>query len=215
MIMMTCLSKRTPTIRTFSGFSIALSLALTANSLHAEVKSLSSSELTETYIEDSTIIITPRKQSLTEQKTVSSVTIAPYEGEDTDSELLIETEESQTGLANAVELDDELLRNSSVASALEPELVVDIPSYQELTTVPVADVLQDERYRPPEGDFDFSYIGDDLALSRDADKLTFSIGNIPGIEQINIPEAVTEGPVQILPREGGGFDLTFTVPQDQ
>ena len=213
MIMKQHLTKRIHSYCAFSALGLTLGLTLSASPLQAEVKSLSSSELTETYIEDSTIIITPRKQSLTEQKTVSSVTIAPYEGEDTDSELLIETEESQSGLANAVELDDELLRNSSVASALEPELIVEIPTYQEITTIPVADILEDERYRPPEGNFDFSYIGEDLALSRDADKLTFSIGNIPGIEQINIPEAVTEGsPVQILPREGGGFDLTFTVP---
>ncbi|KZZ42185.1 hypothetical protein A3758_06315 [Oleiphilus sp. HI0118] len=213
MIMKQHLSKRIHSYDTFSVLGFTLGLTLFVAPLQAEVKSLSSSELTETYIEDSTIIITPRKQSLSEQKTVSSVTIAPYEGEDTDSELLIEAEESQTGLANAVELDDELLRNSTVDAAFESEPVVDVPTYQELTTIPVADILEDERYRPPEGNFDFSYIGDDLALSRDADKLTFSIGNIPGIEQINIPEAVTEGsPVQILPREGGGFDLTFTVP---
>lgn len=209
--------KRTSLINLYGAFSSAgLSIAILGSAtVNAEVKSLSSSELTETYIEDSTIIITPKKQSLSEQKTVSSVTIAPYEGEDTDSQLLIETEESQTGLANAVELDDELLRNSTVDAAFLEQQQVDIPSYQELTTVPVADLLEDERYRAPEGDFDFSYIGDDLALSRDSDKLTFSIGNIPGIEQINIPEAVNEGPVQIQPREGGGFDLTFTVPPQE
>lgn len=213
MIMKQYLTKRAHPYRTFSILGLALGIAFVAAPLQAEVKSLSSSELTETYIEDSTIIITPRKKSLSEQTTVSSVTIAPYEGEDTDSELLMETDESQTGLANAVELDDELLRNSTVDAAFQEQQEINMPTYQELTTVPVADILEDERYRPPEGDFDFSYIGDDLALSRDADKLTFSIGNIPGIEQINIPEAVTEGsPVQILPREGGGFDLTFTVP---
>ena len=49
----------------------------------AEVKSLSSSELTDTYIKDSTIIITPKKKKKdTEQKTYSSLTIAPVENND-------------------------------------------------------------------------------------------------------------------------------------
>ena len=50
----------------------------------AEVTSLSSSELTETYIKDSTIIVTPKKQATTQQKTYSSLTIAPIENNDQD-----------------------------------------------------------------------------------------------------------------------------------
>lgn len=196
--------------------AIAIAASATSQLAHAEVKSLSSSELTETYIEDSTIIITPkRNNSLSKQKTISSVTIAPYQGEDTDSELIMESEESQTGLSNAVALSDELLRNSTVDQVFIPDIEVEIPTYQELVTRPVADILEDERYRAPEGNFDFDYIGDDLGLSREGDQLTFSIGNIPGINPINIPEAVNEGPVQIQPRPGGGFDLTFTVPEQQ
>ncbi|WP_156493480.1 MULTISPECIES: hypothetical protein [unclassified Oleiphilus] len=197
--------------------TVAGSVFAISSSVQAEVKSLTSSELTDTYIEDSTIIITPKKQSnLSQQRTISSVTIAPYEGEDTDSELLIEQEESQTGLINAVALDEETLRNSSVDAVFIPEIEVDIPTYEEINTQPVADILGDERYRPPEGDFDFSYIGDDLALSRQGDKLTFSIGNLPGIDQINIPEAVQDGgPVELIPRPGGGFDLTINVPESQ
>jgi len=194
--------------------SMAGALFLGSSMSVAEVKSLSSSELTETYIEDSTIIITPkRNNALSSKKTISSVTIAPYEGEDTDSTLIFETQNSQEGFTNAQELSDELLRNSNVAQVFEPELEVEIPTYQELITVPVADELGDERYRAPEGDFDFEYIGQDLALSRDGQQLTFSIGNVEGISPIEIPEAVTEGPVQIEPRPGGGFDLTINVPE--
>lgn len=195
-----------------AGFS---SMLFVAPNAIAEVKSLSSSELTDTYIEDSTIIITPKRRELSEQKTISSVTIAPFEGEDTDSELIMEAEGSQEGLSTAVELDDDRLRNSSVVDALAPELEIEILSYQELTTKPVADILGDERYRAPEGDFEFEYLGDDLALSREGQQLKFSIGNIPGIDQINIPQSVQDGgPVELIPRAGGGFDLTINVPEN-
>lgn len=189
---------------------------LCASTSFAEVKSLTSSELTETYIEDSTIIITPkRSQKLSEQKTISSVTIAPYQGDNVDADLVQETDEGQESIKGVIELDDELLRNSTVAAAFEPEIIIDIPTYQELITPDVADILGDERYRAPEGNFDFEYLGNDLALSREGDQLKFSIGNLPGIDTINIPESVTDGPVQIEPRPGGGFDLTINVPQDQ
>lgn len=192
--------------------------ALVANApfSFAEVKSLSSSELTETYIEDSTIIITPkRKNTLNGQKTISSVTIAPYEGDNQGLDVTRETDESQAPLSTAFELSDELLRNTNVEESLAPLEAVYIPSYEETITRPVAEILGDERYRPPEGDFDFSYVGDDLGLSRNGEEVTFSIGNIPGIEQINLPNGINEGPIELIPREGGGFDLTIAIPQDQ
>ena len=53
---------------------------LTPIASQAEVKSLSSSELTETYIKDSTIIVTPKKnKAKPSKKTYSSLTIAPVE----------------------------------------------------------------------------------------------------------------------------------------
>ncbi len=189
-------------------------LATLAPASHAEVKSLSSSELTETYIEDSTIIITPkRKKSLNGQKTISSVTIAPYEGDNQGLDTSRETDESQATLSTSFELSDELMRNTSVEQSLLPTEDVYIPSYTETITRPVADILDDERYRPPEGDFDFSYVGDDLGLSRNGDEVTFSIGNIPGIDQINLPNGINDGPIELIPRPGGGFDLTIAIPE--
>lgn len=200
-------------IKTSRSSLIALGICAAVSShSYADVKSLSSSELTETYIQDSTIIITPKKAPQTTQKTVSSLTIAPVENTDQD---IIELENSQLhqeGTSTSFELNDESLRNASVVSALNPPEEIFVPTFEEVNTVPVADILNDERYRPPEGDFDIDYDGQDLGLSRLGDKLTFSIGNLPGIDQINLPNGINEGPVEIVPRPGGGFDLTINIP---
>jgi hypothetical protein len=183
----------------------------------AEVSSLSSSELTETYIRDSTIIITPKKQADTQQKTYSSLTIAPIENSDQDISELQNTQNHQSGKQTSILLNDEILRNASIDSIFAPELVVNIPTYQERITPPIAEILDDPRYTVPEGDFKYNYIGgvnaNDLGISRDGDQFTFSIGNLPQINQINLPEAINEGPLQISPRDGGGFDLTINIPE--
>ena len=195
---------------------ILLSALLIPGMSVAEVTSLSSSELTETYIKDSTIIVTPKKQAETQQKTYSSLTIAPIENTDQDISELENTQNHVSSTRTSTLLNDEILRNASVDSVFAPELVVNIPSYQELITPPVAEILDDPRYAVPEGDFDFTYIGgansNELGISREGDKFTFSIGNLPQINTINLPEAINEGPLQIDPRPGGGFDLTINIP---
>jgi len=185
----------------------------------AEVKSLSSSELTETYIKDSTIIVTPKKKKVgTEQKTYSSLTIAPVENSDIDIDQLHHQQQHSAGTLTAVALNDELLRNASVDAALSPELGIIVPTFQELTTRPIAEILDDPRYTVPEGNFDFTYVGGggskDLGISRQGDQFTFSIGNLPEISQINLPEGINDGPLQITPRAGGGFDLTINIPEN-
>ena len=183
----------------------------------AEVTSLSSSELTETYIKDSTIIVTPKKQADTQQKTYSSLTIAPIENTDQDIDQLKHFQSHLDRAETAVLLNDEILRNASVQSSFVPELLVNIPTYQELITPSVAEILDDPRYQVPEADFDFTYIGgansNDLGISRQGDQFTFSIGNLPQIDTINLPQGINEGPLQITPRDGGGFDLTINVPE--
>jgi len=182
---------------------------------YAEVKSLTSSELTDTYIKDSTIIVTPKEAPQTQQKTYSSLTIAPVESSDQDIDELKNFQQHLRGTETAVALSDELLRNANIESALAPETPVEIASYQEYTEIPVADLLNDERYRVPEGDFELSYIGsEDLGISREGQQLTFSIGNIPGIEQINLPQGMDQSPIELIPRDGGGFDLTINIPQN-
>ena len=183
----------------------------------AEVSSLTSSELTETYIRDSTIIVTPKKQADIQQKTYSSLTIAPIENSDQDISELQNSQNHQTGKQTSVLLNDEILRNASIDSVFIPELVVNIPTYQERITPPIAEILDDPRYTVPVDDFQYNYIGginsNDLGISRNGDQFTFSIGNLPQINDINLPQGVDEGPLQIEPRAGGGFDLTINIPE--
>jgi hypothetical protein len=188
---------------------------LTSFATQAEVKSLSSSELTETYIKDSTIIVTPKKnKKQTKKTTYSSLTIAPVENNDQDIEELINAQNHNSGTEVSFALSDESLREASIASTLSPDQTINVPTYQEATTIPIAELYDDPRYTVPEGDFDFSYVGNDLGLSRTDNQLTFSIGNLPGVQPINLPEAINEGPLQIVPRSDGGFDLTINIPQD-
>lgn len=195
---------------------LLLSALLLPGLSFAEVTSLSSSELTETYIKDSTIIVTPKKQAETQQKTYSSLTIAPIENTDQDMSELQNSQNHLSGTTTSTLLNDEILRNASVDSVFVPELVVNIPTYEELITPPMAEILDDPRYTVPEGDFDFTYVGgtnsNELGISRQGDEFTFSIGNLPQIDNINLPHAIDEGPLRIDPRPGGGFDLTINIP---
>jgi len=199
-------------IATFSALGL-----LSSSIAFAEVRSLTSSQLTETYIKDSTIIVTPKKKKQeTEQKTYSSLTIAPIENNDDDFDKLGHLQNHVNSNASNLELTDEDLREASIDTALTPELAVIIPSFQELSTRPIAEILDDPRYTVPKDNFNFTYKGgpdtNDLGLSRTGDQLTFSIGNLPNIKDINLPHGLNEGPVQLEPRAGGGFDLTINVP---
>ncbi len=182
----------------------------------AEVKSLSSSELTETYIEDSTIIVTPKakKSPDTQKKTVSSLTIVPTTSTEQDLAAIEYSQAHLNDSSTSFALSDELLRNTNVVSAINPAETVTIQPYREVITQPVADILDDERYRPPTGDFELNYQGSDLGISRAGDQFTFSIGTPPGVDPVNLPYAINEGPLQINPRPDGGFDLTINIPQD-
>ena len=185
----------------------------------AEVKSLTSSELTETYIKDSTIIVTPKKQELeTQQKTYSSLTIAPVENVDQDMDQFAHQQNHVEGTTSSVLLNEEMLRNAAIASATVSPIDVIIPTYHEINTQTMEEIMNDSRFAVPEGDFDYTYVGgdgsNDLGLSRQGEQLTFSIGNLPQIDKIELPQGLNEGPLQITPRVGGGFDLTINIPEN-
>ena len=64
----------------------------------------------------------------------------------------------------------------------------------------------------PDEPFTQTFLNDQLGIGFDGQNLNFSIGNPPGIDQIQIPEAINEGPITLTPRPGGGFDLSIKVP---
>ena len=185
-------------------------------SVLAEVKSLSSSELTETFIKDSTIIVTPKQQKATRQQTVTSLTISPTDVSESEIE---DIKQAEDHLNRANTLSDEDMRNYRIKRpskyAISQETSpLEIPSYDEINArLSTAEILEDSRFAVPEGDqWARMYAGNQLGIGLNGDKFTFSIGNPAGINEIRIPEAVHEGPVDIVPREGGGMDITITVP---
>jgi hypothetical protein len=64
----------------------------------------------------------------------------------------------------------------------------------------------------PDEPFTQTFLNDQLGIGFDGQNLNFSIGNPPGIDRIDIPHGINEGPIQLTPRPGGGFDLSIQVP---
>ena len=190
--------------------------ALLSTGVSADVKSLTSSELTETYIKDSTIIVTPKKKKKeTRKKKLGSITISPAEPEKTEEEELLEFEqavyESDAQTLGAILNSEEQLRELAFSTtgpeieALRPKVPdIEIP-YTQRPDFDFIDINENFTYAP---------IGNDLGISRNEDQLTFSFGNLPGVNTINMPQGINEGPVQLVPRQGGGFDLTIDIPKN-
>lgn len=184
----------------------------------AEVKSLTSSELTETFIKDSTIIVTPKQQKATRQQTMTSLTISPYDLSETEIEDVKHSDRHLKNATTAVSLSDELLRDSAVKDAVALATnPLEIPSYEEINpNIPIAEILGDSRFAVPEGDqWARMYAGNQLGISLNGDKFTFSIGAPEGVGNINIPEPVHGDGIDIVPRAGGGLDVTLTVPRQE
>lgn len=182
----------------------------------AEVKSLTSSELTETFIKDSTIIVTPKQQKATRQQTMTSLTISPYDLSETEIEDVKHNDRHLKNATTAVSLSDELLRDSAVKDAVALATnPLEIPGYDEINApLPIAEILEDSRFAVPEGDqWARMYAGNQLGIGLNGDKFTFSIGAPEGVGNISIPEAVHGDGIDIVPRAGGGVDVTVTVPR--
>lgn len=190
--------------------------ALLSSSVSADVKSLTSSELTETYIKDSTIIVTPKKKKEeVQKKKLGSITISPAEPVKTEEEEHLEfaqsVEETDAQTQGAILNVEEQLRDLAFATtgpqieALRPKVPdVDVP-YGTAPEIDFIDINNNFVYAP---------VGNDLGLSRTEDQLTFSFGNLPGVNTINMPQGINEGPVLLVPRQGGGFDLTIDIPKN-
>ncbi|MDX5299397.1 MAG: hypothetical protein LPK85_10675 [Gammaproteobacteria bacterium] len=198
--------------------TVGASLALPAV---AGVKSLSSDEMVDTYIRDSAIIVVPKQQEMTEEqrnqreRAIQSLTIAPGEPVVSESEeqqiqgTLRDARDSELKAARS-NAEEQLIRDTLIKPLDEVARSQPAPEFN--PNVPL--IVYGQTAHIPDEPFAQTFLNDQLGLNYDGNQLTFSIGNPAGIDRINIPEAIKDGPIQLMPRPGGGFDLTIPVPQN-
>lgn len=193
--------------------AIASSVALPA---WAGVETLTSDEMVDTYIEDSAIIVVPRAQRKSEeerQRILRSLTISPGEPAIEESEeeayanILRKTryEDQNEALQDA---EDEFIRRALLQPIEEAGRAQPVANL----TPNIPPVIYGQQMEIPDEPFTQSFLNDQLGIGFDGQSVNFSIGNPPGIDQIQIPQGINEGPVQLTPRPGGGFDLSIDVP---
>jgi len=183
----------------------------------AGVQSLSQEEMVDTYIKDSAVIIVPREKRKSEadrRRIIRALTISP--GEPVISEA--EEEADRDALQRYLEES-----NEDALAAAEEEFVrkaLLLPTDQLSQVAPPVDftplippIIFGQQAEIPEEPFTQTFLNDQLGLAFDGQNLTFSIGNPPGIDQIRLPQGINEGPIQLTPRPGGGFDLSIAVPE--
>ena len=197
---------------------LPLCAAVAAGTLtaHAGVRTLTSDEMLDTYIQDSAIIVVPREQALSEQereRIIGILTISPGEpvAQESDEvayfdDLRRRIEESRSGALTAAE--EEFIRRTL---ALSSDELARVQPPSQLTAV-IPPLIFGQTPQIPDEPFTQTFLNDQLGIAFDGQQLTFSIGNPPGINQIQIPHAINEGPINLQPRPGGGFDLSIQVP---
>jgi hypothetical protein len=182
----------------------------------AGVQTLTSNEMVDTYIKDSAIIVVPRApQKSDEERTriIQSLTISPGAPELTEAEEEAYRDAWQRymneGKADALSsAEDEFLRR---ALLLQQEELARAQPASDFTprTLPL---IFGQQAQIPDEPFTQMFLNDQLGIAFDGQNLNFSIGNPPGINQVQIPQAINEGPISLIPRPGGGFDLSIAVP---
>lgn len=186
----------------------------------AGVESLSSQEMVDTYIEDSAIIVVPRSEQKTAQQKkdereqiIRSLTISP-------GEPIIEESEEQANAnifrRNRRESNKDALQNAEEqfiqrALLFPQDQVNQIRAATVLTPRP-SPIIFGDQVQIPDEPFTQNFLNDQLSLGFDGQNVNFSIGNLPGVDPIDVPQSINEGPVQLVPRPGGGFDLSIAVP---
>ena len=199
----------------------ALGVSLIAGSALADgVRSLSQNEMVDTYIRDSAIVVSPRNDRQArsiEESRVRAIRALVRPGEP----IRTEAEETQTVMSmrdhRMASLDEAqrfaqqafirrtLASRTDQLEALQPRIDLSL-SQPSIPGIGVPEI--------PQGAFSRNYYNDQLGLAFDGDTLNFTIGNnLPGVSRIDVPHGINEGPVQLTPRAGGGFDLSIDVPQ--
>ena len=182
----------------------------------AGVQTMTSDEMVETYVEDSAVIVVPKDQQKSEadrQRIIQTLTISPGEPVVTEAEEEAYREALQRYLEDdrkdsLTDAEEEFLRRAlllpvdELARAQPPaEFRPDIPQ-----------LIFGQQPEIPDEPFTQTFLNDQLGIGFDGQNLNFSIGNPPGIDRINIPQGINEGPINLTPRPGGGFDLSIQVP---
>ncbi len=194
----------------------AISGLIVALPVFSGVQTMTSSEMVETYVKDSAVIVVPKTRKKSEadrQRILRSLTISPGEPVLTEAEEEAYREALQRivdeGKTDALEnAQDEFLRRALLLS--QEELARAQPPAEFTPTIPP--LIFGQQAQIPEEPFTQTFLNDQLGLGFDGQNLNFSIGNPPGIDQIQIPQAINEGPITLTPRPGGGFDLSIAVP---
>lgn len=182
----------------------------------AGVQAMTSDEMVETYVKDSAVIVVPkenRKSEADRQRIIRALTISPGEPVTTEAEdeayrkaLQRFTDEGKSAaLANA---EEEFLRRALLLP--QEELARAQPPAEFTPTIPP--LVFGQQMQIPDEPFTQSFLNDQLGIGFDGQNLNLSIGSPPGIDQIQIPQGINEGPVTLTPRPGGGFDLSIAVP---
>ncbi|MFB2703663.1 hypothetical protein [Marinobacter shengliensis] len=193
----------------------AIAVTLSAPAM-AGVQTMTSDEMVETYVQDSAVIVVPRDQQRNEadrQRIIRALTISPGEP------VLSEAEEEayrealqrymEDGKSDALSsAEEEFLRRALLLPT--EELARAQPPANFAETIP--QLIFGQQPQIPDEPFTQTFLNDQLGIGFDGQNLNFSIGNPPGIDRIDIPHGINEGPIQLTPRPGGGFDLSIQVP---
>ncbi len=193
------------------GLSVVLSTAAMAG-----VQTLSSDEMVETYVKDSALIVVhpgPEQKQADREKILRTLTISPGEP------VLTEAEEEayrealarleQEGKLDALEsAEEEFLRR---ALALSQDELARAQPPQEFTPQ-IPPIIFGQQAQIPDEPFTQNFLNNQLGINYDGENLNFGIGTPPGIDNIQVPRAINEGPISLTPRPGGGFDLSIKVP---
>lgn len=193
----------------------AITVTLSAPAM-AGVQTMTSDEMVETYVQDSAVIVVPRDQQRNEadrQRIIRALTISPGEP------VLSQAEEEayrealqrymEDGKSDALSsAEEEFLRRALLLPT--EELARAQPPANFADTLP--QLIFGQQPQIPDEPFTQTFLNDQLGIGFDGQNLNFSIGNPPGIDRIDIPHGINEGPIQLTPRPGGGFDLSIQVP---
>ena len=196
---------------------LAATIAATlASPTWAGVQTMSSDEMVETYVEDSAVIVVPRAQQKSDtdrDKIIRALTISPGEPVITEAEEEAYREALQRYLEDGrkdalTDAEEEFVRKALLLP-IDELARVQPPADFTPRTLPL---IFGQRPEIPDEPFTQTFLNDQLGIGFDGQNLNFSIGNPPGINRIQIPEAINEGPITLTPRPGGGFDMSIQVP---